>query len=155
MRHPDAERPNGPGHPMPMVMVLLLAVAMQVDMRAVIMVVTVDMPSFPVQFPRQCAAKGDQQKSHAGLRDDFKPFGDANVPCQNHRPDEQESRCMANPPPKSNGAGCPKRGPFSQHRRDRRKMVSIERMPQAEQEPEPQNRGIGWIAHRTAQLDLD
>ena len=122
---------------MPVPMIVLLPMAMKMDMRAVIVVVAVDVPSFPVQFPRQCPAKRDQQKSHTGLSDDFKPFRDTNVPRQNHCPDEQERRRMADPPPEPNSTGCPKRGPFSEHSRDRRKMIGIERMPSPSKNPNP------------------
>ena len=60
MRHPDAERPNRAGHPMPVAMIILLLVAMKMDMRAVIVVMAMDVPPFPVQFPRQSPAKRDQ-----------------------------------------------------------------------------------------------
>ena len=112
MRHPDAERPNGTGHPMPVAMIVLLLVAMKMDMRTVIMVMAVDMPPFPVQFPRQCPAQGNKQEPDTGLGKEFKSFGDADIPRQYHRADEQERRRMANPPPKTNGAGRPKRRPF-------------------------------------------
>jgi hypothetical protein len=104
MRHPDAERPNGTGHPMPVAMILLLPVAVQMDVRTAIVVVTVDVPPFPVQFPRQGPAESDQQEPHTGLRNELKPVRDAKIPCQHHCPDKEESCGMADPPPKTYGS---------------------------------------------------
>jgi hypothetical protein len=107
------------------------------DMWTAIVVVTVDVPSFPVQFPRQGPAERDQQEPHTGLRNELKPVRDANVPRQHHCPDKEEGRGMADPPPEPNGTGRPKGRALSQDRRNSGKMVGIERMPQAEQEPQP------------------
>ena len=88
---------------MPVAMIILLPVAMKMDMWAVIVVMAMDVPSFPIQFPRQCPAQGNKQEPDTGLGEEFKSFGDANAPRQDHSPDEQQRRGMADPPPKSYG----------------------------------------------------
>jgi hypothetical protein len=50
VHHADAQRADRLDHPMPMSMIFLSLVAVQVNVRGIIMIVVMHMPSFTVQL---------------------------------------------------------------------------------------------------------
>lgn len=123
---------------MPVPVILDHAVAVQVQVPSAVVVMAVEVPSLAVEFPRKTATQDDQHERHSGFGHRLELGGKMQARREDDRSNRHERRRVADAPPKSDGAGGPKRRPFGQHRRDRSQMVGVEGMPEAEQKSHAQ-----------------
>ena len=139
MHHPDCKRFQRQPQPVSVPVVRLPGMAMQVHVRLAVVLMRMQMPSFPDEGHRQRYTQRDQHEAHAELQRHRDPLGNRDLEQDDGQAHQQQDGGVAEPPAKADKTGCAEIGTIGEDRGDRRDVIGIQGVARPQEEPQAQD----------------